>query len=256
MQKGGEMSKRRRILNKGGLRELWRIKNSAGKLSNFLGGKSEEAAKAICSELLREGIINEFWHIPADSALDHRGIDVICKTCRGFFFINVKKSSSGVNDFLRQRKMLKEKGNSLHVIYPWRVIPELSRQEEAKADLEKTLNEESPSCDTLPENIKKELTNPTFPLKKLQKIKKNRRTYKPEIPNQPKTQTPTAKQRLEVLRKKLGPIIQSEKSDYFWEVTISAMIESKFTEINGRGVKREAAELDAYEKLSKLVSVN
>jgi len=146
-------------LSAGELREVSRINASAKLLARHLGIESERIAEAICRELQQTGEIQRFWHVTSRSALDIQGVDFICQTLSGYFLIDVKKSTAGVESFESDRARLQESGRSLHLVYPWRVTLDIGvRREEAKAELIMILGE-TPSFagDNLPEYIKEEL---------------------------------------------------------------------------------------------------
>src|SRR3989344_5767717 len=144
-------------------RELERMNHSRSSLRIFLGAKSEEAAEAICLESQQEGALKNFWRIPSYSALDFRGVDIVCQTSRGYFLLNVKKSAIGVLKFQRRREELKENNIPLLPIYPWKVNLDLGNL--AEKALESILRGD-PSFIELPEDIRQELINPTYSRKK------------------------------------------------------------------------------------------
>ena len=104
-------------LSKRALRELNRMNESRRSLAVYVGQQSEETAKYICQELQQAGLIQGFWFMPKNSVMDHRGVDIVCKTPRGYFLINVKKSSAGVNSFeqIREKMLLAHDARGLPI---------------------------------------------------------------------------------------------------------------------------------------------
>ena len=143
------------------IRELARINRSVGRVSTYLGAESEKSAQEICNKLKEEGMIKNFWHIPSHSTLDRRGIDIICQTDRGFFFLNVKKSSSGVRIFSVRREEMEAAGINVFNIYPWRVTLNIDGPEKAERALLEILLTEMPSSAALTPEIETEMANPT-----------------------------------------------------------------------------------------------
>ena len=156
------MYKARRGGRKRDIRELARINRSVGRVSTYLGAESEKSAQEICNKLKEEGMIKDFWHIPSHSILDRRGIDIICQADRGFFFLNVKKSLTGVRHFNAARERMKAAGRDLFIIYPWRVTSEVDGARYAKVELLDILSASLPSAEVLSPEIESELASPTY----------------------------------------------------------------------------------------------
>ncbi|MEK7503775.1 MAG: hypothetical protein AAB577_02225 [Patescibacteria group bacterium] len=208
-------------------------------VSTSLGRESEKTAEFLCQELRQTGTIKEFWHILQNSVLDKQGIDFVCKTTKGYFLIDVKKSSSGVMEFERKKERRLERNEQSFLIYPWRVTLEISKRQEAKAELEIILNKD-PSFvgDRLPESVKQELINPTF------------QSWKKALPNNPAKEEVqlTVQDKLRSMKKR-GVLKNMHLTiTRVWEVSLMAEVNNSTIEVITHG-KYEQAEKAAYEEL-------
>lgn len=248
------MGRRRggRPLNKGQHREWQRIIASRGSVSTYLGQASEDMAEEICLRLQKNGEIINSWRISSRSMLDYQGIDRICQTARGFFFLNVKKSAIGVTEFIREREILRESNIvPFFTIYPWMVGLELNQQKRAKTALESILNTATPSFDMLPDDIQQELATPTYPRK--QEVKQEPDLTIRELPDFPPL---SQSEYFEWLESKLEQFIRGTKYNQVIEVTLSVNIDGAHRKVKGYGKNRKEAKLAAYEELYKQVSAS
>lgn len=112
------------------------------------GLNNESFAQKICQNFVAKGLIEYLWAIPQHSGLDHRGIDIVCQTPKGYYFLNVKSSAAGVDSFHAKRVLLKR---PLLDIFPWLVV-RYRGEAEAGRQLERILGH-MPSCDILPQEV-------------------------------------------------------------------------------------------------------
>lgn len=120
------------------------------------GNSNELFAQEILMDLVARGIIDCFWAIPKNSDLDHRGIDLISKTSKGYYFLNGKSSWRGVEIFLeRQTKLLSRGTNNILKIYPWLAV-RCAGNSEAERSLFDILGD-TPSCAVLPQEVAEHL---------------------------------------------------------------------------------------------------
>lgn len=112
------------------------------------GLHNESFAQKICKNFVAKGLIEYFWAIPQRSGLDYKGIDIVCQTGKGYYFLNVKSSVAGVDSFHAKRSLLKK---PLFDIFPWLVIP-YRGEAEAEGQLEGFLKR-APSCDILSQEV-------------------------------------------------------------------------------------------------------
>lgn len=139
-------------------RVIAEIKKAYGRAARIIGALAEDLAQDICFKMQLEGQIERFWKIPPNSILDRRGIDLVCETKRGFFFLNVKRSLTGVRKFSDNSNSKQHR----HLVYPWRVGIYAYEKEEVKTRLVEILEREEPSYTRLPSEIKQELERPTY----------------------------------------------------------------------------------------------
>ena len=229
-------------LSKAERRELARMNRTRASVSDWLGRKSEEEAGLICQEFQQAGFLEKFWPIPQHSVLDLRGVDTVCKTPRGYFLINIKKSSAGVNSFKQAReRMLRAHDARILPIYPWRVMLEVSRRQEVEAELNQILNcEPSFTNDSLPEEIRLEMENPTYPSKE-EKPVKSRVREKP-------TAAVSVIERVKQLKKDGRVQDLRLEPKKVWQIRLTAVVDGSRTEIIKYGSRNEA-ERAAYEEL-------
>lgn len=145
------------------LRELRRINASRRSVSACLGTASEKEAELIFKEAQSARLIENFWYIPSHSALDYRGVDFICKTVRGYFLLNTKKSLAGLRSFEQEKQRRQENNTQLFLIYPLRVTLDVGKRQDVRTELAVILNREPSFRSSLPEDIRQELVNPTYP---------------------------------------------------------------------------------------------
>ena len=120
------------------------------------GRNNELFAQEICERLVRNGKLLRFWAIPQGNALDRQGIDIICETLRGFYFLNVKSSYTGAERFREHGGVLTSRRAKAWNIYPW-IAQRMWGQEGAEHGLTRILKNRKPSCIALPSNIQEEL---------------------------------------------------------------------------------------------------
>lgn len=134
-------------------RKTRRVIRTIALVSRERGADNEAFAREVCKDLVTRGVIESFWAVPPKSYLDRSGIDVIVKTQRGFYFLNVKSSGTGVDNF---NKTLQGKRRT---IYPW-LASKIYGSARAAEYLENILARYEPSCAVLPEDVRRGLEEP------------------------------------------------------------------------------------------------
>lgn len=224
----------RRHLGQGERRELRRMNTSRGSVAVYLGTASEQEAELILKEEQQAGLIENFWHIPSRSTLDFLGIDFICQTTKGYFLINTKKSSAGIMSFEQEKQRRQENNTQLFCIYPWRVILDIGKRQDAKAELAAILSKDpSFKGDSLPEDIRQELANPTY-------TSRQKTTISPA-------------ERLKRLKEDgIVNNLHIEKRKV-WQVCLRATVKGKTLEVVRCG-KYDLVEKEAYEELLRKIA--
>lgn len=113
------------------------------------GARNEIFAQEICMGFVARGLIERFWAAPQNSALDHMGIDLVCETSWGYFFLDIKSSFTGA-----AKRVPRD-----YSVYPW-IVVRYREQAEAEGKLMGILDC-LPSCTFLPKKVQDELIHLT-----------------------------------------------------------------------------------------------
>lgn|GEM_PF-4717314 len=122
------------------------------------GSRGERTALHILAQLRSEDFLEEFWFIPQKTFLDKLGIDFICKRGGAYYFINVKSSWTGVQNFLWRKITIKANlPKNSYDIYPL-LVRSSEKQELTRNRLLSEVFSRPASCRVLPKKIKRALS--------------------------------------------------------------------------------------------------